>query len=113
MAGKAPKPVGQTQADGSALTSSLSAELDSAIGSAIDSLSYEQAFAQLETLVDSMEGGALTLEASVAAYERGAALAAHCQKRLQAAEIQVRVLEEGLLKPFSMASATANARASE
>ena len=68
-------------------------------------LSYEQAFAELETLVDSMESGELTLEASVAAYQRGAALAAHCQKRLQAAEEQVKVLEEGLLKPFSTAFA--------
>ena len=74
-------------------------------GATLTDLSYEQAFAELETLVDSMESGELTLEASVAAYQRGAALAAHCQKRLQAAEEQVKVLEEGLLKPFSTASA--------
>jgi exodeoxyribonuclease VII small subunit len=60
--------------------------------------SFEQALAELEQLVADMEGGELSLEASLAAYKRGALLARFCQERLAAAEQQVRVLEGGVLK---------------
>lgn len=62
--------------------------------------SFEQALHELEQLVAKMEGGELTLEASLAAYRRGAMLAKFCQERLAAAEQQVRVLEGGVLKNF-------------
>lgn len=72
----------------------------------VATLSYEAAVAELETLVGAMERGDLTLEESLAAYQRGAALAAAAQARLKDAEAQVRVLEEGLLKPFSSQSSS-------
>ena len=58
---------------------------------------------ELERLVAAMEGGELSLEASLAAYRRGAALARFCQERLAAAEQQVRVLEGEVLKNFRSA----------
>lgn len=61
---------------------------------------FEAALAQLEALVERMEGGDLGLDESIAAYERGAALARVCQQRLDAAEHQVSVLQGNLLKPF-------------
>ena len=61
---------------------------------------FEQALAELERLVAAMEGGELSLEASLAAYQRGAVLAKFCQERLASAEQQVRVLEGGVLKNF-------------
>ena len=61
---------------------------------------FEQALVELERLVATMEGGELPLEASLAAYQRGAALAKFCQERLAAAEQQVRVLEGEVLKNF-------------
>jgi exodeoxyribonuclease VII small subunit len=61
---------------------------------------FEQALAELEQIVASMERGDLTLEASMAAYARGVVLAKACQSQLQAAEQQVRVLEQDLLKPL-------------
>jgi exodeoxyribonuclease VII small subunit len=61
---------------------------------------FEQALAELERLVAAMEGGELSLEASLAAYQRGAALAKFCQERLASAEQQVRVLEGEVLKNF-------------
>lgn len=61
---------------------------------------FEAALAELEALVERMEGGDLGLDESIAAYERGAALARVCQQRLDAAEHQVSVLQGSLLKPF-------------
>ncbi|AOJ77815.1 exodeoxyribonuclease VII small subunit [Burkholderia ubonensis] len=66
---------------------------------------YEMALAELETLVARMEGGALSLEDSLAAYRRGAALVAFCQQQLEKVEQQVRVLDGATLKPLSAGAA--------
>ncbi|WP_043419976.1 exodeoxyribonuclease VII small subunit [Cupriavidus basilensis] len=63
--------------------------------------SYEAAMAELEALVASMEGGALPLEDSLAAYKRGAELVRYCQQMLERVEQQVKVLEGDVLKPMS------------
>ncbi len=63
-------------------------------------LSFEAAVAELEQVVVDMESGKLSLEESLAAYQRGAELLAHCRARLDDAQQQVRVLEEGVLKDF-------------
>ncbi len=59
---------------------------------------FEAAIEELERLVASMEGGALSLEASLAAYQRGVVLTRFCQERLGAAEQQVRILEADVLR---------------
>ena len=59
---------------------------------------FESAIEELERLVAAMEGGALSLEASLAAYQRGAVLTRYCQERLGAAEQQVRILEADVLR---------------
>ena len=61
---------------------------------------FEAALAELETLVASMEDGQMPLQASLAAYQRGAELIAYCQAALTDAQQQVEVLEQGVLKPF-------------
>ncbi|WP_175722334.1 exodeoxyribonuclease VII small subunit [Burkholderia ambifaria] len=66
---------------------------------------YEMALAELETLVARMEGGALSLEDSLAAYRRGANLVAFCQQQLEKVEQQVRVLDGATLKPLSSGTA--------
>ncbi|MFP3890919.1 exodeoxyribonuclease VII small subunit [uncultured Ralstonia sp.] len=63
--------------------------------------SYEAAMAELETLVASMESGELPLEASLAAYRRGAELVKYCQQVLERVEQQVRVLDGDALKPLA------------
>jgi exodeoxyribonuclease VII small subunit len=63
--------------------------------------SFEAATLELEGLVASMESGQMPLEQSLAAYKRGVELLQYCQTALQAAEQQVKILEEGTLKPFS------------
>lgn len=64
--------------------------------------SFETAMADLEQLVADMESGKLSLEDSLAAYKRGAELMTFCRTRLEEAQQQVRVLEEGVLKDLDV-----------
>ena len=63
-------------------------------------VSFEAALAELEEIVGRMEGGELPLQASLAAYKRGAELLAYCQAALKDAQQQVQVLEKGVLQPL-------------
>lgn len=63
-------------------------------------LSFEAAMTELETLVAEMEAGKLPLDASLAAYQRGATLLVFCRQRLEDAQQQVRVLEGDVLQPL-------------
>ena len=67
---------------------------------------FETALAELESLVASMESGSLSLEQSLVAYRRGAALTRICQQKLAQAEQQVKVLEAGMLRPLDTDSQT-------
>jgi exodeoxyribonuclease VII small subunit len=62
--------------------------------------SYEEALAELEQLVGQMESGALPLEQLLGSYQRGAQLLQFCRGRLEAVEAQVKLLEDGQLKPW-------------
>ena len=55
----------------------------------IAGMSFEAAMAELEKVVRDLESGNVELEKSIALYERGAALKAHCEARLKAAEEKV------------------------
>jgi exodeoxyribonuclease VII small subunit len=55
----------------------------------IASLSFEAALAELEGIVNQLERGEVELEKSIAMYERGAALKAHCEARLKEAQLKV------------------------
>ena len=61
---------------------------------------FEAALAELEQVVADMESGKLPLEASLSAYQRGAELLRQCRGRLDAAQQQVRILEDGDLHDF-------------
>ena len=63
--------------------------------------SFEEALAELEKIVASMESGKLTLEQSLEAHRRGVELAQLCQSVLARAQQQVKVLEENALKNFA------------
>jgi exodeoxyribonuclease VII small subunit len=62
--------------------------------------SFEAAMTELEGMVTSMEGGQLTLEASLAAYKRGAELLKYCRSVLDDAQQQIRILEGDTLRDF-------------
>ena len=67
-------------------------------------MKFEAALAELEQIVQNMEGGQLPLEESMLAYRRGSELLRHCQQQLSAAERRIQVLEEGSLRDFDSAS---------
>lgn len=55
---------------------------------------FEQSMQALEDLVGRMEGGDMSLEESLAAYERGVGLYRRCQGALEQAELRVRLLSD-------------------
>jgi exodeoxyribonuclease VII small subunit len=61
----------------------------------VQDLSFEQAFDQLEAVVQQLETGELVLGDAIALYERGMRLALHCNDALDAAELQVQHLALG------------------
>lgn len=66
----------------------------------IAGLSFEKALAELEEIVRKLESGSAELEASIALYERGAALKAHCEAKLKAAQEKIeKIVVSGDGKP--------------
>jgi exodeoxyribonuclease VII small subunit len=61
----------------------------------IAKLSFEQALAELEKIVGQLESGQAPLEESIALYERGARLKAHCEARLEQARLKVEKIVVG------------------
>ena len=61
----------------------------------IDGLTFEQAFKELEETVAKLEEGDLSLEASLALYERGQQLTAYCSRLLEEATLKVTQLGPG------------------
>jgi exodeoxyribonuclease VII small subunit len=55
-------------------------------------LTFEDALAELEEIVKSLEGGRGTLAQAIADYERGAALRRHCEQKLAEAEAKVQAI---------------------
>ena len=58
----------------------------------VSGLSFEDALAELERIVKSLEGGQQKLEDAISAYERGAALRRHCESKLAEAETRVQAI---------------------
>jgi exodeoxyribonuclease VII small subunit len=65
---------------------------------------YESALAEIEAIVAEMESGQLPLDASLAAYKRGAELLHYCRQQLADAEQQVKIMENGTLSNFKVES---------
>jgi exodeoxyribonuclease VII small subunit len=59
-----------------------------------DPKQFEASLKALEAIVDQLETGDLTLEESLAAFERGIRLSENCQKALDDAEQRVRILTD-------------------
>jgi len=58
----------------------------------LDALAFEEALAELEQTVAQLESGDMTLEASLALFERGQRLAIHCGRLLDQAQLRVEML---------------------
>ena len=75
----------------------------------VSAFNFEASLAELEALVQQMEQGDLTLENSLAAFERGISLTRGCQTALAQAEQKVNVLMQDaqgkvVEQPFSKES---------
>ena len=62
--------------------------------SQIETMSFETAYDLLEDVLTQLESGALPLEESVAMYERGKLLSAHCQTLLDNAETRIQKIDD-------------------
>ena len=69
-----------------------------------EEIPFEEALSELESLVETMEKGELSMEESLASFERGVALTRLCQQALKAAEQKIEILStnssEAELEPF-------------
>lgn len=61
----------------------------------VETLSFEEALAELEKIVKQLESGAGDLKNSISAYERGVALRQHCEARLKEAESRIEKITLG------------------
>lgn len=61
----------------------------------IASLSFEEALRALEDIVRKLESGEVPLDATIGLYERGDKLRAHCQARLDAAQMRIEKIVTG------------------
>jgi exodeoxyribonuclease VII small subunit len=73
----------------------------SAASSAPVPASYEAALGELEALVSRMESGHMPLDALLSSYQTGASLLGFCRDKLAAVEDQIKVLDNGSLKPWT------------
>lgn len=64
-------------------------------GKDIAAMSFEDALAELESIVRELEDGRVKLDGAIAAYERGAKLKAHCEKKLAEAKAKVEKISLG------------------
>ena len=62
----------------------------------IAKLSFEEAMAELETMVRELEGGKTKLDAAIGAFERGTLLRRHCEQKLQAAQMRIEQITVGV-----------------
>jgi exodeoxyribonuclease VII small subunit len=65
----------------------------------IASMSFEDALGELETIVRELEDGRIKLDQAISAYERGARLKAHCEKKLAEAKAKVEKISLGPAGP--------------
>ena len=66
----------------------------------VEELSYEEALAELEGIVSTLEGEQSQLEEAIKLFERGQALAARCGVLLEAAELKVKQVAGDIVIPF-------------
>jgi exodeoxyribonuclease VII small subunit len=70
----------------------------------VEQMNYEEAYAELESIVAALEAGELALDQSIALFERGQLLTSRCSELLEKAELKVRELSGGTLADSGDAS---------
>jgi exodeoxyribonuclease VII small subunit len=67
---------------------------------AIEKMSYEEAYAELEQIVSALETGEQPLQEALSLFERGQKLTKHCAELLARAELKVQQLSGEELESF-------------
>jgi len=70
---------------------------------AVEKLSFEEAYAELETIVAAMEAGELPLDETMKLFERGQTLVKHCTELLDRADLKIKQLSGDTLTDLSEA----------
>jgi exodeoxyribonuclease VII small subunit len=60
----------------------------------MNALSFEEAFAQMQTIISQLENGDIPLAEAITTFEQGMHLAQHCSTLLDHAQLQIQSLEE-------------------
>lgn len=71
----------------------------------VKSMRFEQAIARLEEIVEQIESGKAGLEESIAIYEEGMILKAHCQKKLEEARLRIEKVAADAGQPIKLEQA--------
>ena len=66
----------------------------------IEKLSYEKAYAELDSIVTALESGEQSLDEALSLFERGQGLTKRCAELLDKAELKVSKLAGETLEPF-------------
>ena len=59
----------------------------------LENMTFEDAMKELESLVESLDKGDVSLDEAIAAYDRGSQLKDHCQKKLNEAKMKVETIQ--------------------
>ena len=63
------------------------------VNDTLEKMTFEKAMKELETLVDSLDKGDVSLDEAITAYDRGSQLKDHCQKKLNEAKMKVETIQ--------------------
>ena len=77
----------------------MSGMVDTSQPKPVDTLSFEDALAELETIVKKLEAGQGRLDQAVSDYDRGAKLRQRCEQLLAEAEQKVQAIVDGAAGP--------------
>jgi len=69
----------------------------------MEDIKFEEALSKLETIVNDLEKGGLTLEESLKRFEEGIKLSDYCVKKLEEVEKKIEILSNGEIKPIEQA----------
>ena len=72
----------------------------------VKKIDLEKSLQELESIVETLEDGDLSLEQSLKYFEKGVKLSRECQTALKDAEQKVKILTDGALKDFDPAGET-------
>ena len=63
------------------------------IDNVLEKMTFEDAMNELESIVNALDKGDISLDKAIAAYDRGSKLKDHCEKRLNEAKMKVETIQ--------------------